>query len=75
MPLEIWILLMTLFNVFLIVTYLYFKTLHINTGKKFDDTMVGLESRIKRFEEHLFAGVSSNKASSSDDELDSEFRR
>ena len=74
MPLEIWILMMTLFNVFLIVTYLYFRTLHINTSKKFDEAVGGLDSRIKKFENQLF-GETNSKNSLSADKLDIEFRR
>jgi hypothetical protein len=73
MPLEIWILMMTLFNVFLIVTYLYFRTLHTNTSKKFDTAVGKLDTRIKRFEEQLFMSSSSEKSEKSD--LDEEFRR
>lgn len=75
MPLEIWILMMTLFNVFLIVTYLYFRTLHINTSKKFDQAVGALDSRIKKFESQLFAGSSSGGSRTSESELDREFRR
>jgi hypothetical protein len=75
MPLEIWILMMTLFNVFLVVTYLYFKTLHINTSKKFDNAVGGLDSRITKFETQLFSGSSSSRSSTTSDELDREFRR
>jgi hypothetical protein len=75
MPLEIWILMMTLFNVFLIVTYLYFRTLHINTSKKFDQAVGGLDSRIKKFENQLFVRTNLNRSRTSDDELDREFRR
>jgi hypothetical protein len=75
MALEIWILMMTLFNVFLIVTYLYFRTLHTKTSKKFDAAVGKLDTRIKRFEEQLFMSSSSEKSEKSELDLDEEFRR
>lgn len=71
MPLEIWILLMTLFNVFLITTYLYYKKLHLSSAKQFEDAITKLECRIGKYEQKL---VSDNKFSGTDI-LDEEFRR
>ena len=70
MPLEIWILMMTLFNIFLIITYMYFKTLHLNTSKKFDHAVSSLDNRIKKFEDNTFSDTSSI----SQDTLDNEDR-
>ena len=70
MPLEIWILMMTLFNVFLVITYMYFRTLHLNTSKKFDHAVSSLDTRIKKFEDSIF----SDNSSISQDKLDNEDR-
>ncbi|NQZ84892.1 MAG: hypothetical protein HRU03_04165 [Nanoarchaeales archaeon] len=77
MPLEIWILLMTLFNVFLVITYLYFRTLHFNTSKKFDDAVLKLERRITNFERNAGSQILNSRTSAvySNDELDKEFER
>ena len=71
MPLEIWILMMTLFNVFLVITYMYFRTLHLNTSKKFDNAVSSLDNRIRKFENQIFSTTSPTP----EDELDEEFRR
>jgi hypothetical protein len=75
MPLEIWILMMTLFNLFLIATYLYFRTLHTNTSKNFDTVFGKLNTKIKRFEDQLFNSSISEISNKSDYELDEEFKR
>lgn len=62
---------MTLFNVFLITTYLYYKKLHLSSTKKFDDAISNLERRIGKYEQDLISGNSYNPH----EVLDEEFRR
>lgn len=61
MPLEFWIMMMTLFNIFLVVTYLYYKSLHLKTKSKLEQAVEGLEMKISRIENSIINQFSNNQ--------------
>jgi len=72
MPLEIWILFMTFFNVFLVIIYLYYRTLHLNSKSKLEHTIENLEKRIDIFEKDMIKqikGTESLKSNVLDDKV------
>jgi len=64
MPLEFWIMLMTFFNVFLVITYLYYKSLHLKTKSNFEESIEKIETKINYLESYLYDQVYHSKSKS-----------